>query len=173
MPVVVVEGQCCEVASRPPIATVGWITDDARAAGPQQSAGDAQDDQWGSETPSRHHVNGTALHRAIVTGGDHGLHVGGHDLDPIGQIERADAVPEQIGSLLAALDEREVNIRPIDSDHEAGEPAAGTEVDDDDVDPGDRFGQCGDETPSVCDGRIDRPAADRAAALDLGENSGE
>jgi hypothetical protein len=25
----------------------------------------------------------------------------------------------------------------------------------------------------VCDGRIDRPAADRAAALDLGENSGE
>ncbi|MEY4230161.1 MAG: hypothetical protein RLZZ362_1010, partial [Actinomycetota bacterium] len=48
-----------------------------------------------------------------------------------------------------------------------------TEVDGNAVDPGDRFGQCGDEAPGVCDGRIDRPAADRAAALYLGENSGE
>ena len=173
MTTIVVEPQCCEVARRPSIAAIRRIADDAATTLAQQPASDPQNDQRGSEAPGRHHISRATVSRATVAGGDHGLHICCNDLDPIGQVERTDAVPEQVCSLLTSLDEREVEIRPIGGDHEAGQPPAGTEVDDSDVDPGHRFGQCAHETTGVRNCRIDRPAADRAAALDLGENSSE
>ncbi|MEX0847179.1 MAG: hypothetical protein WD023_05315 [Ilumatobacteraceae bacterium] len=157
-----------EVRRSPTISAAWWITDDAGAANLEQPGCGIDDDHRGSETSCGHDINGPE-----DASGDHGLHIIGNDIDPTNNVKRTDAVAKQIGTLLAPLDQGEERIRSIDGDHQTGEPAAGAEIDDVEVDPGNRFGQYGNESPSVSNGRINRPTADRAAALDLGENSGE
>ena len=95
-------------------------------------------------------------------------------LDRFGEVERTNAVAQQIGALRPALDQRDGEVRAAERDDQPGQSATGTEVDE--MRPrafGRRRRQGSDETIGVCNRVDDGGAADRAASLDLGEDVDE
>lgn len=161
------ETKAREVCLGPPITPIRGIADQTASARAKQPSSHVEHDHRGSEATSGDHVG----HRK-TPGGDQGLDIGGEHVGTITSAQRLHAVPQEVGTLLASFDQRDVQVGPIERDHQGGKSAAGAEVDEM-RGTSSQPGQRSDETSSVGNRVADRAAADRTATLDLGENSRE
>lgn len=164
---VIGEAEASQVGRRPPTAPVRGITDETAPTRTKQSGRHIEHHDRRSEA-----AGGDDIRRRSPPGGDQGLDVRSDHIGTFTNAECLHAVPQEIGTLLAPLDQGDVQIGAIGRDHQRRQPAPGSEIDEM-RDTGIRTGQRSDEAPRMRDGLGDRASADGTAALDLGENSRE